>query len=94
MTEQEVIEYLKNNRNNGVAFSFYPLEVKKWVKEHINDLEMLQADGIFTDDFELDDINGGDVDGIKREDGYITIFEDIVLTLDPDFELQEKQKKQ
>ena len=31
MTEQEIVEYLKENKNKGVAFGFMPIEVKEWV---------------------------------------------------------------
>lgn len=34
MTEQEIIEYLKENRNKGVACRFMPNEVHKWCKKH------------------------------------------------------------
>ena len=34
MTEQEIIEYLKQNREKGVAFAFMPEEVKHWCGFH------------------------------------------------------------
>lgn len=32
MTEQEIVSYLKENRTNGVAFGFMPVEVGDWIK--------------------------------------------------------------
>lgn len=34
MTEQEIITYLKQNKTNGVGFSFMPEDVQKWCKSH------------------------------------------------------------
>lgn len=41
MTEQEIIEYLKENRLIGVAFKFIPSEVKEWVIENYKNLKLL-----------------------------------------------------
>jgi len=30
MTENEIIKYLKENKNKGMAFGFMPDEVQKW----------------------------------------------------------------
>lgn len=30
MTEIEIINYLKENRKNGVAFDFMPKDVQRW----------------------------------------------------------------
>ena len=32
MTEQEIIDYLKENKNKGVAFAFMPEDVKEWCR--------------------------------------------------------------
>ncbi len=32
MKEQEIVEYLKENKTKGVAFKFMPYEVKEWVE--------------------------------------------------------------
>lgn len=34
MTEEEIIQYLKMNRNIGIVFKFMPEDVKKWCKDH------------------------------------------------------------
>lgn len=36
MTEQEIVNYLKENKNKGVAFSFMPQEVRDWCEDHKN----------------------------------------------------------
>ena len=90
MTEKEIVEYLKNNRTKGIAFGFMPEEVQKWAIKNLNDIELYKADNTFDDDFELVDINGGDLTSIRSEKGYLSVFSDIVLTLRPDFELEEK----
>lgn len=38
MTEQEIIEYLKENKNKGVAFGFMPEEVQIWAKNNSREL--------------------------------------------------------
>jgi hypothetical protein len=38
MTENEIIQYLKDNKKNGVAYHFMPEEVKTWCDSHIKDL--------------------------------------------------------
>ena len=32
MKEQEIVDYLKENRTKGVAFGFMPNEVREWVE--------------------------------------------------------------
>lgn len=34
MTEEEIIQYLKMNKNIGIVFKFMPEDVKKWCKDH------------------------------------------------------------
>ena len=41
MTEQEIIEFLKENRLIGVAFKFIPDEVKQWVSDNYNNPKLL-----------------------------------------------------
>lgn len=43
MTEQEIIDYLKNNKNEGRIISFMPEEVKRWCEEHIKELLVWQS---------------------------------------------------
>lgn len=38
MTEQEIINYLKENKSKGIAFAFMPEEVQKWAKENSREL--------------------------------------------------------
>lgn len=92
MTEKEIVEYLKENRTKGVAFGFMPEEVQKWAIKNLNDIELYKADDTFDDDFELVDINGGDLTTIRSEKGYLSVFSNIVLTLRPDFEPEEKSQ--
>lgn len=35
MTEQEIIDYLKENKTRGVAFAFMPSEVQKWCENNL-----------------------------------------------------------
>lgn len=37
MSENEIIEYLKQNKEKGVAPAFMPQEVKDWCKKHQNE---------------------------------------------------------
>lgn len=37
MTENEIIDYLKENATKGVAFGFMPKDVQKWCKDHRNE---------------------------------------------------------
>lgn len=46
MTEKEIIAYLKENKNKGVAFAFMPSEVQEWCRKHCNE----QIFHIFDDD--------------------------------------------
>jgi hypothetical protein len=39
MTEEEIVQYLKTNRNIGVAFRFMPEEVRRWCNENTFDVE-------------------------------------------------------
>ena len=39
MTEQEIINYLKENKNKGVAFGFMPKDVKDWLEDNKKLLE-------------------------------------------------------
>lgn len=34
MNEQEIVSYLKANRNQGIAYPFYPDAVKEWIDNH------------------------------------------------------------
>lgn len=37
MTEQEIIAYLKENKNKGTVFAFMPSEVQEWCRKHCNE---------------------------------------------------------
>lgn len=43
MEEKEIIEYLKNNKNEGRIISFMPDEVKRWCEEHLKELLVWQS---------------------------------------------------
>lgn len=45
MTEQEIVEYLKNNRTKGVAFGFMPEEVKEWCSKNDSNLVYYSVNG-------------------------------------------------
>lgn len=47
MTEQEIINYLKENKNKGVAFGFMPEDVQDWVQSHHRECVYLNADGMW-----------------------------------------------
>ena len=48
MTEQEIIDYLKDNKTEGRIFLFMPEEVKKWCRKHYSSLYYyIYEDGIF-----------------------------------------------
>ena len=34
MTEKEIVEFLQKNREIGIAYPFYPEEVKAWIDKH------------------------------------------------------------
>lgn len=38
MTEQEIITYLKENRNKGVIYDFMPSDVRCWCSEHRDEI--------------------------------------------------------
>lgn len=41
MTEQEIVNVLKENKEKGVAYLFLPEEVKDWVSEHFAEPKLL-----------------------------------------------------
>ena len=48
MTEQEIVNYLKDNKTQGRIFLFMPEEVKKWCRKHYSSLYYyIYEDGIF-----------------------------------------------
>lgn len=47
MNEVEIINYLKCNMSNGIAFRFMPVEVRNWVVNHLDDCTFLTAEGIW-----------------------------------------------
>lgn len=57
MTEQEIVNYLKDNKTEGRIFLFMPEEVRKWCRKHYNSLHYyVYEDGIFESMF----ISNGD----------------------------------
>lgn len=51
MTEQEIVDYLKENKRKGVAFAFMPEDVKEWCKQHSNESIFIIY---YKDDWEID----------------------------------------
>lgn len=49
MTEQEVIDFLKNNKAKGIAFAFLPIEVKLWCSDHDSSLIYFQKNNVWND---------------------------------------------
>ena len=47
MNEVEIINYLKCNMSNGIAFRFMPVEVRSWVANHLDDCTILTAEGVW-----------------------------------------------
>lgn len=44
MTEQEIINVLKENKNKGVANLFLPEEIRDWVSDHFSEPQLLYLD--------------------------------------------------
>ena len=44
MTEQEIVDYLKYNRNKGVAFGFMPREVRQYITSNFKNLLFLNGE--------------------------------------------------
>lgn len=79
MTEHEIINYLKENKNNGIAFHFMPEDVRIWCLSSINYQKLLQFNGDNWDS--TDDVFAGyKVDKTK------------VFSLPENFELKQKTK--
>ena len=48
MTEQEIVNYLKDNKTEGRIFLFMPEEVRNWCRKHYSSLHYyVYEDGIF-----------------------------------------------
>ena len=48
MNEQEIVNYLKDNKTEGRIFLFMPEEVRKWCRKHYSSLHYyVYEDGIF-----------------------------------------------
>lgn len=45
MTEQEIVDYLKENKTKGVAFGFMPEEVKEWCSKNDSNLVYYTVNG-------------------------------------------------
>ena len=79
MTEQEIVNYLKENKNKGIAYLFMFEDVKDWIQKHRNDnkLMILTEDGDFIDG------------GIKPCYGIIATD---VFALPDDYEVKQESK--
>ncbi|MBO7043813.1 hypothetical protein J6W34_04670 [bacterium] len=79
MTENEIIEYLKGNKNKGAAFGFMPDEVQKWCDNNKTKLK-------FFDGF--DNLRGWkDYNNSNADIHFVDI-----LCLPEDFKMEEKSK--
>ena len=79
MTEQEIVQYLKDNMEKGIAFHFMPEDVRIWCLSSINYQKLLQFNGDSWDS--TDDVFAGHkVDTTK------------VFSLPEVFKLEEKSK--
>lgn len=59
MTEQEIVNYLKDNKTEGRIFLFMPEEVRKWCRKHYSSLHYyVYEDGIFET---MNNSNGDDI---------------------------------
>lgn len=59
MTEQEIVNYLKDNKTEGRIFLFMPEEVRKWCRKHYSSLHYyVYEDGIFES---MNNSNGDDI---------------------------------
>lgn len=41
MTEKEIIQYLKDNKKNGIIYAFMPEDVKNWIQQKCFNVELL-----------------------------------------------------
>ena len=80
MTEQEIINILKENKTKGVAYLFMPEEVSEWVWKHLTEPRLLylnprgdweEFNARCTDDYE---------------------YENVVFALPDDYKVKEGQK--
>lgn len=59
MTEQEIVNILKENKNKGVADLFLPGEVSDWIAENLNNSNLLYLDSMgnwaYSKDADFDD---------------------------------------
>lgn len=46
MTEQEIINVLKENKKKGVAYLFLPLDVKDWISDNFNNSDLVYLDSM------------------------------------------------
>ena len=86
MTEQEIIDYLKQNRTKGVAFGFMPKEVRDWCcnrPNYCNDF-LQYKNGAWRDEYCF--VNPKDIKEMASE-------EIIILALPYSFQIQQKQQK-
>lgn len=49
MNEQEVIDFLKNNKTKGIAVAFLPTEVRQWCCDHSSSLIYFQKNNVWND---------------------------------------------
>lgn len=78
MTEQEVIQYLRNNRKNGVAYGFMPVDVRRWCDKNRRSLTYFSL---------VDDNDWPSLEAI----GY-ALHATLILSITEDFELLQESK--
>lgn len=78
MTEQEIIEYLKNNKTKGIAYMFMPKEVGAWVSNHLAESELLC----------LNRLGNWEVFNVR----YLDKYDDTVFALSADYKVNEESK--
>lgn len=78
MTEEEIIQYLKMNKNIGIVFKFMPEEVKEWCRKYSKKLYWYDMDTL------VDCWSNG---GFEKR-----LYDDKVYTLSEDFKMEENLK--
>ena len=79
MTENEIIQILKDNERNGIAFGFLPDEVIQFALKHKENLKFYDSEGFWIDT------------ECQHKEGYkISVYE--IVCLNEDFELKKKSE--
>lgn len=77
MTEQDIVKYLKQNKEKGVAFAFMPEEVKAWCEKN-KDKQIFKS---------FNDYDWG------CETGAIHCYGDYIYTLSENYEVEPETEK-